>query len=90
MAPFPEGIAVNQRRWKVRATTAKGNAKSRSLMPKNALNFYNMKKGLYNKTSTRFRHLDLNFDSNKQFGPDDKAVKSLNLLNAYGELAGTA
>jgi len=59
-------------------------------MPKNALNFYNMKKGLYNKTSSRFRHLDLNFDSSKQIRPDAKAVRSLNLLNAYGELAGTA
>lgn len=92
MATAPHGliggqfIAQTGKKLRIRATTAKRDAKMNSMMPKNAINFYNLQKGLYLKGSSRkARNTHL---------PKDLAVslngrvvsKSMNLLNAYGEL----
>ena len=50
----------------------------RAVLPKTATNFYNMQKGLYMKTLKTPKELMMNRNMTN---------KSLNLLNAYGELA---
>lgn len=58
------------------------------MMPKTAINFYNLKKGLYLKNSSRFRNIGLSHDPSKIIGSQERTVsKSVNLLGAYGELA---
>ena len=96
MAPLPQGmidgttLIQHKSRW-LRVTTAKKDVKAQSMMPKTAINFYNLKKGLYLKKSSRFRNIGLPSDPNKIIGSDERTIsKSVNLLNAYGELASNA
>lgn len=61
------------------------------MMPKTAINFYNLKKGLYLKNSSRFRNIGLSSEQNNIVGSNERTIsKSVNLLNAYGELASNA
>ena len=66
MAPAPHtiigGVALlpEKRNMRIRATTAKKrDIKAKSMLPKTAINFYNHKKGLYLKNSTRLRNVGL-------------------------------
>ena len=62
-----------------------GNA-ARSAMPKTAINFYNMRKGLYLKNGGR--GMSLSRENSKMTGSHDQCIaKSTGILNAYGELA---
>ena len=95
MAPAPhkiiEGTALlpEKRHWRIRATTAKKrDIQAKSMLPKTAINFYNHKKGLYLKNSSRFRNVGLVGEPQKVIGSQERTIsKSVNLLNAYGELA---
>lgn len=49
---------------------------NRAVLPMTATNFYNMQKGRYQKSATP-----------SVFNRANPTTKSLNLLNAYGELA---
>ena len=62
------------------------------MMPKTAINFYNLQKGLYLKNSEAVQHMASALSSKPSqshvIGTDEQAVtKSLNILSAYGELA---
>ena len=66
MAPAPQTIiegtnlTQDKRNMRIRATTAKKREiKAKSMLPRTAINFYNHKKGLYLKNSTRFRNVGL-------------------------------
>ena len=55
-------------------------------MPKNAINFYNLQKGLYLKSSSR-KQRNTHLSQDLAVGMNGRMVsKSMNLLNAYGEL----
>ena len=55
-------------------------------MPKTAINFYNLRKGLYIKNGGGTGSLSR--DANKMVGSHDQFMaKSSGILNAYGELA---
>ena len=57
-----------------------------SMMPKNAINFYNLQKGLYLKSSSR-KQRNTHLSQDLAVGMNGRMVsKSMNLLNAYGEL----
>ena len=98
MAPYSHGMIEegtmpmpNKRTWKVRAMTAKSRVQSKSMLPKTAINFYNMKKGLYLKNSSKLRNFGIQSEHFKgNMVQEKKASKSVNLLNAYGELAAGA
>ena len=92
MAPAPHKIiegAAEKRTLRIRATTAKKREiQAKSMMPRTAINFYNHKKGLYLKNSSRFRNVGLIREPYKVNGSEERTIsKSVNLLNAYGELA---
>lgn len=60
-------------------------SKAQSIMPKTAINFYNLRKGLYIKNGNTG---SLSRDANKMVGSHDQFIaKSTGILNAYGELA---
>lgn len=66
MAPAPQTIieganlTQDKRNMRIRATTAKKREiKAKSMLPRTAINFYNHKKGLYLKNSSRFRNVGL-------------------------------
>ena len=53
-------------------------------MPKTAINFYNLRKGLYLKNGGKSASRDMT----KMLGSHDQCIaKSTGILNAYGELA---
>ena len=58
-------------------------------MPKTAINFYNLRKGLYIKNGAHHASIS-RIDSIKIMGSNERhsaTAKSTGLLNAYGELA---
>lgn len=58
-------------------------------MPKTAINYYNLRKGLYLKNTGRSNHLQSR-QNRKMSGSHDNNLnnaKSVGILNAYGELA---
>ena len=56
-------------------------------MPRNAINYYNLRKGLYLKNSGT-RNQILSRSSKKMTASQDHTnAKSVGILNAYGELA---
>ena len=60
-----------------------------SIMPKTAINFYNLRKGLYIKNGAHHASIS-RIDSIKIMGSNERhsaTAKSTGLLNAYGELA---
>ena len=94
MATALEGTAlIPKKNWRIRATTAKREVKAKSMMPKTAINFYNLKKGLYLKNSQKFKNIEvrntgLSQNPSNVIGSHERTVsKSVNLLSAYGELA---
>ena len=61
--------------------------KQRSIMPKTAINYYNLRKGLYLKNAGRGAHSMTRTKSNMIGSHDLNNAKSTGILNAYGELA---
>ena len=68
-------------------STKRTDLNARSIMPKTAINYYNLRKGLYLKTGGR--NVSLSRDNCKMIASHDQCMtKSVGILNAYGELAG--
>ena len=79
-------IPPNSRKLRIRAKTAKRDVRMNSMMPKNAINFYNLQKGLYLKSASR-KQRNTHLSQDLAVGLNGRMVsKSMNLLNAYGEL----
>ena len=68
-------------------STRKTDLKQRSIMPKTAINYYNLRKGLYLKNSGRGGNSTSRQKNNMTGSHDQNIAKSVGILNAYGELA---
>ena len=62
-------------------STRRTDPKARSAMPKNAVNYYNLRKGLYLKNGSSRK------DNTSRSTSRIAKTKSVGILNAYGELA---
>lgn len=68
------------------ATRRTEHHRTRSALPKTAINYYNLRKGLYLKNGGRGTNTSR--DTLKMNGSHDQYMaKSVGILNAYGELA---
>ena len=79
----------NPRQGKTRLiSTRKTDQSARSVMPKTAINYYNLRKGLYLKNGGS-RGASMSRESSKAIvtHTHDTTTKSTGILNAYGELA---
>lgn len=63
------------------------NARPHSIMPKTAINFYNLRKGLYLKNGAHNGSISRTGSIKAMNTHDRGSAKSTGLLNAYGELA---
>ena len=59
------------------------------MLPKNAINFYKLKKGLYlKKSSVKAKMRTLSREDSQFIGSEGRAIaKSVGILTAYGEMA---
>lgn len=58
------------------------------MLPKNAYNFYKLKKGLYLKQGSKAKMRTLSRQDSQFVGSEGQAIaKSVGILTAYGEMA---
>ena len=73
---------------KARIMSTRNAVRANSMLPKNAINFYKLKKGLYLKKSSKARMRTLSREDSQFIGSEGRAIaKSVGILTAYGEMA---
>ena len=62
--------------------------RNNSIMPKNAINFYKLKKGLYLRKNSKGKVNSVSIDNSHYMPSDERAIaRSVGILTAYGEMA---
>jgi hypothetical protein len=73
---------------KQRIMSTRNAVRAKSMMPKNAINYYKLKKGLYLRKNSMGKVNSVSIDQSQYMASDEKAVaKSVGILTAYGEMA---
>ena len=73
---------------KQRIMSTRNAIRNNSIMPKNAINFYKLKKGLYLRKNSKGKVNSVSIDNSQYMPSDERAIaRSVGILTAYGEMA---